>query len=216
MHLLAAYVLYHVISVVVAALPALYGVMDRQMWKDPTVQNEFDSWAKRLDEWGVEMTGDRLEDFAWRLAGGWKNARAVLMTPFDDYQRCVGAQQSWSMFVAPHRHPSRLCIDRRAADGAWIPLYVARSREHRWPRVQFDHIRFRSAIFRYAWPQYRRSYEDLVQWIAGEVGTDFPETEQVRVRFFRFTTLSAEQIRRGEKENGAYVYERIISLDRRP
>ena len=211
-HLVAAYVAYHIVSILVAAIPGLDGAMDRQSWKDPTVQNEFSAWANRLDGLGIEMDAARLEDVAWRFAETWIACRRVLMTPFYAYQRTVGAEQSWSMFVAPHRHPSRLCIDIRQEGGQWQSVYIARSDEDVWRRDQFDHIRFRSAVFRYAWPQYKTVFENLAAWIATQVQEDFSEADQVRVRFFRFTTLSPEQIREGDIEKGEYTGMVTISL----
>lgn len=218
-HVVAAYVLFHAASILVGSIPSTDAALDRDAWDDPTVQSEFAAWADRLEWVGVDVEPARLEDVAWRFANGWSKMRRVANAPFETYQEYTGTWQAWSMFIAPHLYPSRLCIDIRGNDaggaGEWRNIYTARSDDHTWRRAQFDHIRMRSAIFRFAWPQYRGQYEQLAEWIADRAAGDFPDAKQVRIRFFRFKSPSPRELRDATPPAGKDVWVVVKDLDER-
>ena len=214
-HLVAVYVLFHGASILIGSIPSTDAALDRDAWDDPTVKSEFAAWADRLGWIGVNVEPESLEDAAWRFANGWASMRRMANAPFETYQRYTGTWQSWSMFVAPHLYPSRLCIDVRDGDGLWRNIYTARSDEQDWRRGQFDHIRMRSAIFRYAWPQYRGQYEQLADWISDRAAIDFPDADRIRVRFFRFKSPSPRELRDGAPIVGDDVRVVVKSLDER-
>lgn len=186
-HLLAALVLLHVFAVTVLAIPSLRASLDRGSWKNPTVQSEFRAWAERLSSWGYEITPTELEERGWRFARSWSRVRETMATPFEPYVRYLGIRQPWVMFVAPHRHPSRVEIAVEE-NNRWRTIYQARSDEHTWRRQLFDQDRFRSAFFRYGWRRYASAYRQLCDWIAREAAADFPEATRVRVRMMRSKT----------------------------
>lgn len=218
-HLVAVYVLFHAASILIGSIPSTDAALDRDAWDDPTVRSEFAAWADRLGWIGVSVEPETLEDAAWRFANGWSALRRMANAPFETYQRYTGTWQSWSMFVAPHLFPSRLCIDVRGdeSDGhaKWRNIYTARSDEHVWRRGQFDHIRMRSAIFRFAWPQYRGQYEQFADWIADRAAVDFPDAFRVRVRFFRFKSPSPRELRDGAPIVGEDIRVVVKSLSER-
>jgi hypothetical protein len=147
------------------------------------------------------------------LATGFQETRNYVIAPFDPYYRYFGTWQSWRMFVAPHRFPARLEIDIDNGDGDWRPIYQARSPEYNWNQAQFDHERFRAAIFRYSWPAYRRTWKQFAQWSAARVMDDYPDVVSVRLRFFKYRTPSPEEVLGGAEVHGKYINTRIYKRE---
>src|SRR5947209_12697273 len=98
--------------------------MDRANWADPTVQAELAVWARRLS-----VAPADLENALWRFATRYMAARDRALAPFDLYYEWCGTYQSWRMFVAPHRHPTRLHVDVREGD-EWRTVFIERDRGH--------------------------------------------------------------------------------------
>jgi len=71
----------------------------------------------------------------------------------------------------------------------------------------------RSALFRYAWKHYAKSYLQFVDWIAGHAAVDFPEADLVEVRWRRYRTPSPEQVRDGELPEGSLQRKRVKNLE---
>jgi hypothetical protein len=193
-HIRAVLIVVHLVAIAIKAFPAPGGGMKRGAWKDPTVQAEFDAWRGRLSVVGVDVSAEEFEERLWQFATGYNNGVKSLTGPFDPYYRYCGTWQSWRMFVAPHRHPARLHIDVETA-GEWQPIYVGRSEVHEWHREQFDHDRFRSAHFRYAWGPYASTFKQFGVWVAKEAAVDFPEARRVRLRYFKYRTPSPLEVR---------------------
>ena len=93
------------------ALPAPGGGMNKRDWASPTVQGEFQAWTTRLNRWGVSITQQELEQNLWDVAIQFMRIRRQAFAPYFGYSQNAGTWQSWRMFVAPHRYPSRLHID---------------------------------------------------------------------------------------------------------
>lgn len=212
-HLVAAYVLFHAGSILIGSIPAPFDAMNRTAWKDPTIQDEFAAWARRASRSGLAIEPAKLEELAWDLLRVWMRCMDAAMTPFRSYQQYTGTVQAWSMFVAPHRHPGRLYVEIREPIGQWRPVYVARSNEWTWRKAQLDHIRFRSAIFRYAWPQFSAAYHRFAGWLAAQAARDFPQASHVRVRFYKYQTPSPQELRAGREQPGQFTREVILALD---
>jgi hypothetical protein len=186
----------HLFAVTFMALPSASGGLNRRAWKDPTVQGEFAAWAARMRGWGIPVAAPELEDTMWSFATSYEDLRDVVLKPFRPYFATTGTWQSWKMFVAPHRYPSRLEIHVDAGHG-FEPVFVERSAEHQWMRIWFDHDRMRAAVFRYGWPHYRTSRSAFADWVARHAREDFPLAEQVRVSFVKYRTPSPEEVRAG-------------------
>lgn len=197
----AVLVALHVLAVILLATPSPAVGLRRSLWKDPTVQQEFQAWHERLAKLGATWTESEMEDDLWNFAVGWERYRSALLTPFSPYGRYLGVSQSWRMFVAPHRYPTRLAVDLEE-DGAWRTIFQERSEQWTWRRPLFDHDRMRSVIFRLGWPQYKKSWEAYSRWIARMAAADFPEATRVRTRMFKYRTLSPQEARSGKEPEG--------------
>lgn len=196
-HLKGVLVALHLVAITVMALPEVGDGLNRKAWSDPTVQGEFDAWHARLSDWGLGLSRDAFEEQAWSVAQGWAVTHDALKAPFWPYLRYCGTWQGWRMFVAPHRYPSRLVIELHEGE-AWRTLYVARSDEYAWHRAQFDHHRMRSAMFRFAWPNYRKAFTQFSERVAKDAAAEFPEADRVRLRFRKTPTPTAAQQLAGE------------------
>jgi len=191
----AVLVITHVVAITLAALPSPGGGLNLRDWDQPTVHGEFEGWRARLDGVGVHLTTRHLKGQIYRFARGYSDARRATLRPFEAYYRYVGANQSWRMFVAPHRHPSRLRVRVRQG-GSWRLVYQARSPVYTWLGPQLDHDRFRSALFRYGWGQkLPGSYRSFTEWVARRAAHDFPDADEVEVGFDAYETPTPEQVR---------------------
>src|SRR6187399_1630494 len=115
-HVRAVLVALHVVAITLLAMPAPGGGMNREAWAEPTVQGEFAAWTERLQGFGFDITSEQLQDGAWTFASRYMTVRDAMIAPFTPYYEASGTWQSWRMFVAPHRVPSRLEIDLESSD----------------------------------------------------------------------------------------------------
>lgn len=213
-HVRAALIALHLFAITLMAIPAPDGGMNRSAWADPTVQGEFQAWSGRLNALGIDVDPPALEAWAWEFAQRWVSGREAVLAPFMPYYRHCGTWQSWRMFVAPHRYPTRLHIDVQEG-GAWRPVYASRSTEHRWRAHQLDHDRTHAAVFRFGWRHFRRHYQQFGQWIASRAAEDFPDAERVRIRFWKFRTASPEEVRERREPEGRWESAIDLSLAER-
>lgn len=207
----AVLVALHCIAVISMAMPAPGGALRRSAWQDPTVQGEFEAWTDRLNALGAGITKDELEDALWEITKTWLSARSTALAPFQPYYKYAGTVQSWRMFVAPHRYPTRIEVAVREAD-EWRTVYVARSNEYTWNQRFFDHDRMRAAVFRYGWRSFRSTYYQFVDHLAREAKRDFPEATALRVRFYKYRTASAEEVLTHREPEGQYIFTRQRAL----
>jgi len=209
-HIRAVLITAHLVAVTLMAIPAPEGALDRAAWKDPTVQNEFATWANNLD-----TTPEELEERLWNLTRSYMDRRGEVLAPFGRYYHYCGTTQGWRMFIAPHRHPTALHLDIRER-GNWRPVYIERDSQHRWLGHVLDSYRFRSVIFRFGWPGYEGEFEEFARWIASRAKNDFPEADAVRVRLFKAPSLSPEEVRAGAPLVGEFVRSVELPLEARP
>ena len=212
-HVVALYVLFHVAGTVISSAPSTDGLMKRSYWKNPTVQDEFAAWSQLLQGWGIDIDAAELEARAWRLAESWERIHTKAKSPFRRYQRYTGTYQSWRMFVAPHRYPTRLHVDMRTAEGEWTPLYVRGSAEFTWRGRQLGHIRMRSALFNYFWNRRPGDYDQFVRWLATRAAEDHPNAVEIRVRTYSFHTLSPQEVRSGQQPDGSFTRSTTLSAE---
>lgn len=211
-HLRGALVLLHVLAVLALALPSVRGNLSRKAFRDPVVQHELAQWSGRARELGFSLDNKGLEDLVFTVGHAYSDVRDVLVWPFTRYVRFFGLWQTWNLFTAPHRFPSRLEIDLEE-DGRFSPLFVARSSEHTWRRAELDDVRLRKAVYLLGWHTRGADVRRFATWVAKEAAKDFPAATRVRVRFFRYKTPTPEQVRAGAPLEGAYRGERVIVLD---
>ena len=212
---LFSFVMTHTWFITLQALPAPGGGMNKRDWKSQTVQGEFKAWTDRLNGFGLDIEQEELEAQLWELAVAVMAFRKDSLSPLNLYYRNAGTWQSWRMFVAPHRYPSRLHIELRTA-GKWETLYVARSDEYQWNASKLDHDRFRAALFRYGWGRkYPRQWLGFGDWIGREAARDFPDADAVRLKFWSYRTQSPEETREGAPEEGKWIRTRTVRLGER-
>lgn len=191
-HLVAAFVLYHCVAITLSALPTAGEGLNRKGWSDPTVQDEFDRWAGWLG-----MPSKTLQDEAFAVAKRAAKARAALLDPFSDYLAFFGIKQSWKMFVAPHRYPTRFQIQSRA-HGEWVTRFFEADPAARWNGDAFDAEIYRSVLFRWGWTMYAGNYKLGCRRLAERLFAEDPDVTEVRCRIEKVRTLSPADVRAGK------------------
>lgn len=213
-HLRAAFVVFHLTAIFVMAFPSPGSAMKRSAWSDPTVKAELAAWTGRLRGWGIQTTQAQLEDDLWDLVVRYSAVRNGILGPLKPYFRYTCTHQSWRMFVAPHRFPARLEIYVQE-HGAWRPVFVARSAEHRWQARALDHARFRGAQFRFSWRAYRGQYKSFLLWARERAEVDFPDATMIRTQLVKYKTPSPEMVRAGERPEETVILVQERRLRRR-
>lgn len=179
---------FHLLAITLVAIPSVGSSgLDRAAWKEPTVQGEFRAWSERLTALGLRVTPEEFEEGGWAFATTFERVRSVVLTPFGPYYRYCATYQSWKMFVAPHRFPTRVEIAVDRGRGFEV-LYLARDPDHDWHGAWFDHDRFRSSLFRMGWPQYKSARRNFLDFVEARVREELPEARRVRVSFLRTRT----------------------------
>lgn len=168
------------------------------------MQAELQGWRSALGSAGWEMDQDTFEDLLYGAASRMMGVRDAVIAPMKPYFIYCGTWQSWRMFVAPHTSPARLAVEVERG-GAWETVFQERSDEHTWRRYLFEQDRMRSVIFRYSWPNFRTSWQELARWIGRAAAEDFPDAERVRVRFYKAASASPQQVMAGEAPEGRWV-----------
>ena len=151
-HIRAALITAHLFAIFVCAFPAPKGAFHRKEWKTPVVQSEIKNWSKALRKAGLTIYPAELEKKLFRLSRKYMNIQRKVVAPFKPYYTYCGTDQSWRMFIAPHRFPARLHIDLYQ-DELWTPIYQPLS-PHTWQADMLESSRMRSVIFRYSWKKY--------------------------------------------------------------
>lgn len=205
-HLRAALVSFHLIAIVLSAIPAPAGGMNRRNWKDATVQGELKDWGRRL---GVDPA--TLEDSLYAFAKGYMHVRDLWLYPVEPYLDITGTDQPWRMFVAPHRHPARYRVEAQTnAESEFELLFEERSPDARWHADLFEQERTRSVLFRYAWPEYSSDSRQFCSWVATKVFEERPDVASVRCRYWKAPSPSPEEARSGVELPGEWVASKTI------
>jgi hypothetical protein len=158
-HLIAAFVVFHVVASLIDVTPDVSLGMDRRAWRDPRVQFELKTWSRRL---GMDQRA--LEDDLWFLGRAVMETRRAVETPFRPYLDVTGQRQAWAMFIAGSRFRDRFEVRARrcpvADDGCdWQVLFDQNDDDHAFLAPVLENARIRSAVFRWGWPQMKRSYQ---------------------------------------------------------
>ncbi len=225
-HLRAAFVAFHLLAISLDASPSPGAGMNRSAWSDPTVQGEFTRWARFL---GTDRK--TLEDALWAFAQQFVKARGAVMTPFNPWLEHTGTSQSWQMFVAPHRFPTRMQLqilpaanpadpaaDLRIRDADWQTVYEERSPDDTWQAARFDTERLRASIFRWGWPNYQSAWKNACRVFARDLVREArdagsPAPVAVRCRMFKQESPSPEAIRDDKIPAGKWVFVQVVKTD---
>ena len=195
--------LFHLVTIFLVAFPAPVGGMDRGLWKDPTAQGEFASWAKFF-----HVSQSDFEEFLYQAAVKYMGGRDTLLGPLNHYVGWTGCDQPWRMFVGPARFPARLQVQVHRKDApadTWETLFEEQSAEHRWHAALFGQERLRSQIFRWAWPNFADEYHLGCAYVAKLEFAEDPNAADVRCRFWRTQSPSPEQVRSHTEPPGVWA-----------
>ncbi|MDP2304407.1 MAG: hypothetical protein Q8P18_00095 [Pseudomonadota bacterium] len=205
----AGLVALHLIAITLSALPSPEGGLNRKNWADDTVQAEFKAWAERF---GMEK--GEFEESLWEFANAYNDGYRKLLTPVRPYEKLVGSEQSWKMFIAPHRFPTRLEIGAREKDGEWAVLYTESSPTDTWRRDVLRLERLRSAIFRWGWPDYGTAWGKGCVALAALAFADLPDVSEVRCRFWKAKSPSPAEAASGDLPEGKWISPRVVRRSR--
>lgn len=208
----AILITFHLVAVILKAIPAPEGAMNRADWKNATVQAEFKDFTQKLNAVGIDITQKELETELWGISKKYMSARKGVLKPFKKYYRFAGADQNWRLFVAPHMYPSKLNIEI-LVDEEWQTVYQPFNSEMRWQAHLIENSRFRPSIFRYSWPRYKRHYHAFGEYLGKQAADDFPEAIRLRTRWWTARSPSPEQVLNNTQPEGKWKYALIFDLD---
>jgi hypothetical protein len=178
--LLPAFVAFHVLAMLLLALPASGRLGERAVWESRENQLQFARWAKLASKLGVARDGPELEQRLWRLTQSYLSAREVLVAPFELYAEYSGVRQGWRMFSNPQSHPAYVHVELRRG-ASFEPIYVSRSSQYAWRGVQLDHHRVRKLFGRIARSTEQELWEQFGAWAAQRAAQDFPDALELRI-----------------------------------
>ncbi len=205
--LIAALAIFHAAAVCASSIPSAGQGISRSNWSDPTVQGEFDSWARLL---GVES--EWLQDWAHAGAVKLADARRLVLVPFDDYLDATGTRQGWKMFVGAHRFPTRGEIAVREGL-TWTTVFRERDPEASWRAERFDTERMRASIFAWGWPSGSKRWTSACNTFAAELFEERPGIDAVRCQFIKARTPTAAEVRAGTVPEGEAVFVRVVTRE---
>jgi hypothetical protein len=202
-------VVFHVLVISLDASPTPSAGMNRAAWKEPTVQGEFKKWAGFL---GVEQ--QELEDKLWSFATEFVGIRRSIMSPLYPYLEATGTSQSWQMFVAPHRFPTKMELQIKL-ENEYLSVFEEHSETATWNKEAFGTERLRASIFRWGWVNYQESWKRACWQFAGMLLEENPEASSVRCRMQKKESPSPEALDENKVDVGKYVFVVEYSRERR-
>lgn len=207
----AAFVLFHVLMVVVLSLPRP-GQLDKpSAWQKPRVQRNFATGTRLLRGLGVPLEDGTLQAYTWDAAQFYLRAQDVLAKPFAPYVRAVGIRQGWRMFLTGGREASREHIEIME-DGRWRTLYVRGSDQHRWLGRELDYHRLRK-LCGFATKGHDGEWEAFAQFLAHRAAREFPRASALRLRTELFEVPTAAETRAGLKLEPSFGRELVVPLE---
>ena len=199
------FIVFHALAIGLSSIPSPGQGLNRQNWDDPTVQGEFGAWAEIL---GVDTAV--LQDHAFAAAKALQSTHDTLLVPFRPYLKASGSVQSWKMFVAAHRYPTRLQIQVREAKGDWKTVFYERDPVANWHADQFANERMRASVFAWGWESAARKWKSACEGFARTLYAERPALESVRCRFLKRRSPSPEEIASDTGDEGMYVFQRVV------
>jgi hypothetical protein len=184
--LIALWVVVHVLSTCVSAVPDPRFAMKKSLWKDERVQSELDTWAAKLG-----ANRDAFEDVLWNFGTWATTAHAVLDAPFVPYSRLSGNRQRWPMFGAGSPESDRLEVRARAcpddADPAcvWQLLYRTGSTDARFLADVLEAPRVRSLVSKATYRGYGGVRKRMCRAVAYTVLSARLDLNEVECSFMR-------------------------------
>lgn len=178
----AAFIVWHVFSVLIVAFPSPVRATNKDNWKKPTVQAELKGWVKRLSWVGVERTPEQLQAWSQGLTDGWVGARAKVIAPFDKYLRAVNARQAWFMFTGPDREPQRLQVTLVTKNKERVPVFEM-GRSVSEPELVdpafLDAYRVRRAVLFASWGRGKDTFQLICRYFNKELRAQRDDVKDV-------------------------------------
>lgn len=187
-HLRALLILFHIAAILLMCTPPAEQVLDRNRWRSPVGQTQFETWASRLEAVGIDTTPAGLESWLWERAKTYARVRRIAGKPFDPYVRALNLHQGWALFTNPQRRPAQVVAWLHTPGRGWETIYAQRSEVFDYKREQLDNHRLRKLAGRIARRRRPRMYSRLATWLARSAARDFPEADRLRVMLFRYRT----------------------------
>lgn len=207
-HIIAVFVLWHGSAMLASALPSPGAGLNRSYWSDPTVQAEFGTWARML---GVESQA--LQDDIFVVAQRVQSAVEGVRAPFKPWLDLTRTRQSWKMFVAPHRFPTRLQLRVASAGGEWRVVYEEDRPEAQWMARRFGNERVRASVFAWGWPAARTKWKSACTGFARALFDELPDAARVQCRFAKITSPSAAEVLAGQAPAEKWVMPLEVSRE---
>ncbi|MCA9568312.1 MAG: hypothetical protein KC656_10730 [Myxococcales bacterium] len=174
-HLVAAFVAFHLLAMVVASFPApSRSVLASEL--SPSAREAMAPWVAAGGAVGMD------EDTVLGLTHAWSDAVRGVHRLFYPYTHYFGVLQGWTMFGHITAESALPQIEMQR-NGVWEPVYVARSSEHAWRRSLFDHDRVRTWLHEGGWKGRSKGWKTFADWALREVSADFDGVRSVRVEF---------------------------------
>ena len=181
-HMRAAFVVFHVLAVVVLSLPHPASLKRASDWERPQVKARFARLSGALRGLGMTLEDGALQRATWSAAQSYLRVRGAMASVFEPYARAAGFGQGWSLFLSSGREVSRVHIDLER-NGRFEPLFVRGSREHRWLSRELDGDRMRK-LFGYAIRGHDDAWNAFARWAARRAAHEFKDATALRVRTF--------------------------------
>jgi hypothetical protein len=207
----AAFVLFHVLMVVVLSLPRPGELDKRSAWQKPRVQRNFAAGTRLLRGLGLDLEDGKLQAYTWDAAQHYLRAQALVGKPFAPYARAVGIRQGWRMFLTGGREASREHIEIMEG-GRWRTLYVRGSDRHRWFGTELDYHRLRK-LCGFAVKGHEAEWEAFASFLARRAAREFPRASALRLRTELFDVPTAAETLAGLKREPSFGRELVVPLE---
>lgn len=204
-HVRAAFVTFHLVAIGLAAFPSAGEGLDRKAWKDPTVQDEFARWAGYL-----HTDVDTLEDKGYLVAKAAATAQSALLVPFRPYLKWSGTDQSWKMFVAAHKYPTRMQLQSKRGELDWETDFEEGSDTATWNARAFATERMRGSIFVWGWTTYANRWKTACNAFAARLFAEDATRTHVRCRMWKARSPTPEEARQGVSPDGEWTSTRVV------
>jgi len=168
-----------------AALPIPQAV-NPSMMESPVAIAESERWSEILSRLGIQRDAPTLRADTMRISKQLSSARKKALSPFSQLFRYTGTGQGWGFFNTPDAYPDQLRVEADI-DGQWVLLYAALSKEADFLADKLTYRRVRG-VYDGNTDRPGDSYNHMVDWIADETFTAFPDAKRVRVSFVRTHT----------------------------
>ena len=200
----AALILFHVTAICVCAFPAPDGRASPEALAEPAAQAELQAWSERLG-----MPPETIQSLALKFGEHWDAVHGMLGTPFLPYLLWTGSYQSWAVFIAPNRMPTRFQFQvhpTTSPAGAFQTVFEEGSKIFTWQARTLAAERTRAFFELQSWPRFAWLGTPVCQWAARNLFAERPDIDLVRCRAYRAPSPSPEQALRKERPTGEWLH----------